>query len=111
MCDLINGKSVPQIGISLRNIGAIVSSSSFSIFDKKLTSASLSSAIKHEIGHVFIESKKHCLDLRCIMQTNLDVPDFIGRFVVPQLGFCKSCESEIYMNILKEKDPEFAARF
>ncbi len=51
-------------------------------------------AVAHELGHVF-GRKEHCGKEGCLMQANRDFADFIDRFVIPGVDFCRDCSSTI----------------
>jgi hypothetical protein len=96
-----NGIGAPEyrIGLSLPGVGGVVSINR-KPDDERLYPASITAAVKHELGHIF-GGKSHCNDQKCIMQENTDYADFIARFVVPALGFCRGCQEKITAAISK----------
>jgi len=91
-----NGTGAPEnrIGLSLPGCGGIVSTSSMLELVKYLHLEIITASVEHELGHI-LGIKGHCNDEKCIMQANTSYGDFIRRFVVPALDFCRDCQARI----------------
>jgi len=108
--DEFSVKKEPRLGLSREGIGAIVSlhkpremgdasvDESVPIFrngmDGGIALKSIELAVAHELGHVFGKTG-HCEKDGCLMQANRDFADFIDRFVIPGVNFCRDCSSKI----------------
>ncbi len=103
-------KKEPRLGLSRGGIGAIVSlfkpremetaSTDASVpvyrngMDSGIALKSIELAVMHELGHVF-GVQGHCENKGCLMQANENFADFIDRFVIPGVNFCRNCSSTI----------------
>ncbi|MEW6723275.1 MAG: hypothetical protein AB1324_08480 [Candidatus Micrarchaeota archaeon] len=84
-----------RLGLSLFGHGALVSLFMIRELGEGVRESAITLAIKHEVGHVFINRKGHCGNAGCLMQENENSRDFVERFVLPALDFCRECREEI----------------
>ncbi|MBI5222807.1 hypothetical protein HY990_00130 [Candidatus Micrarchaeota archaeon] len=89
----------PRIGVGRFARGALVSTAALGKLEHKLRLKALETALKHELGHVFIDSKVHCENGECIMKENRHLADFIEETVRKGLSFCRRCTGEILTNV------------
>lgn len=90
--DLISDGKV--IGLAMYKMGAVANVGAFrTIENATVRDDAIRLMIIHELGHVF-GIGKHCTQ-NCVMQENKDKQDFIERFVIPGLDFCRDCVAVI----------------
>lgn len=92
--ELVN-ESGRSIGLGMVGMGAVVNVRAFeAIEDATVRDSAIRLATIHELGHVF-GINGHCKQPTCVMQENKDKKDFVERFVIPGLDFCRECVSVI----------------
>lgn len=99
---------MPLMGMAMEGAAAIVSISKIRREHPELSDMAIETAVVHELGHVFIESKAHCTTPSCIMQANENYLDFIERFVKARLDFCRLCREEVQLNVNSIQMRDFA---
>jgi predicted Zn-dependent protease len=82
------------LGVTITGLGGIISTDAFSGLDGLLLERAIAALALHEIGHV-LGRKGHCENAECMMQKNTGYDDFMARFVMPGLDFCRDCQQMI----------------